>query len=70
MTTTNSPTVGAPDSCPARRGSDHQPTGPGVGAPDGPTVKATGHRVWCTDGRRPVGFRRPASECTECGPVR
>lgn len=66
MTTTNSPTVGAPDSCPARRGSDHRPEGPGVGAHER-TVKATGHRVWCTNGRKPVEFRVAADECRECG---
>ena len=31
------------------------------------TIKATGHKVWCTDGRKPEGYRKPADRCTECG---
>jgi len=31
------------------------------------TIKATGHKVWCTDGRKPEGYRKPAAQCTECG---
>lgn len=51
MTTTDSPTVTAPDRCPAHER----------------TIKATGHKVWCTNGRKPLEFRVAAHECKECG---
>jgi uncharacterized protein (DUF983 family) len=31
------------------------------------TIKSTGHKVWCTNGRRPEGYRKPADKCRECG---
>ncbi len=32
------------------------------------TIKSTGHKVWCTNGRKPEGYRKDADKCGECGP--
>ena len=31
------------------------------------TVKSTGHKVWCTNGHKPGGYRTTADKCHECG---